>query len=407
MGDPAVSSGVSSEGHPDERSDGLVRPYIGSGGPASPAEGDDGGISAWFPAAPVDQDEPHSGAAATAAERRRGRRPGRHRPPRSRTIRSAAGIAAGGVAVLAIGIFAAWPNSPANMFTRNCRPGGCGGTVSQAAGTAPATVSAGGGAHPTASAAAGPGAPARANPSTSATRSATAGATATGPGSVTAAGTATAIATSPDNGTNPDNGTSSGNGTSPDNGTSSGNGTNPGNGTSPATASAGPSPSSVTSAPQPTPGSTVSINATTACCTTFYIRHDDGDNRVVITQIAAGSSALDKADATWTVRAGLADSACISLESANDPGRYLRHFEFELYLDPNDGSSQFAQDATFCPRPGNSGRGYSFGSVNYPTKYIRHFNYVAYIASDGGTSAWDTATLWPDDTTWLVTQPWG
>jgi hypothetical protein len=151
----------------------------------------------------------------------------------------------------------------------------------------------------------------------------------------------------------------------------------------------------------------ISVNATTACCTAFYIRHDNGDDRVVITEITAGSSALDKADATWLVQAGLANSACISFESANDPGQYLRHYDFELYLERDDGSSQFAQDATFCPRPGNSGRGYSFRSVNYPNKYIRHFDYVVYLASKGGSNAWDSATLWPDDTTWLVTQPWG
>jgi hypothetical protein len=152
----------------------------------------------------------------------------------------------------------------------------------------------------------------------------------------------------------------------------------------------------------------ISINATTACCTAFYIRHDDGDDRVVITQITPGSSASAKADATWIVQAGLANSACISFESANDPGKYLRHFDFELYLEPNDGSSQFALDATFCPRPGNSGAGYSFESVNYPNKYIRHFDYVVYIASDGGSNPWDgNLSVWPEDTSWLVTQPWG
>jgi non-reducing end alpha-L-arabinofuranosidase len=140
----------------------------------------------------------------------------------------------------------------------------------------------------------------------------------------------------------------------------------------------------------------------------FYIRHDDGDDRVVITEITADSPALDKADATWLVQTGLADSACISFESFNDPGQYLRHFDFELYLEPNDGSSQFAQDATFCPRAGNSGQGYSFQSVNYPDQYIRHFQYVVYIASNGGPNPWDgNPGVWLDDTSWLVTEPWG
>lgn len=129
---------------------------------------------------------------------------------------------------------------------------------------------------------------------------------------------------------------------------------------------------------------------------------------MVITRTTQGSSPLAKADATWVVRAGLAASGCISLESANEPGQYLRHYEFELYLQRDDGSTQFALDATFCPRPGNSGIGYSFQSVNYPDKYVRHYDYVVYIASHGGPSPWDNnLSVWPEDTTWLVTQPWG
>jgi hypothetical protein len=155
-----------------------------------------------------------------------------------------------------------------------------------------------------------------------------------------------------------------------------------------------------------TPGSRISLRATTSCCTTDYIRHDDADTKAVISSISSSSSATDKADATWIVRAGLANSSCVSLESANDSGHFLRHYNFELYLDPNDGSSQFAQDATFCAQPGNSGQGTSFQSVNYPTKYIRHYAYTAYIASNGGSNAWDTANLWSDDTTWSVSAPW-
>jgi hypothetical protein len=174
-----------------------------------------------------------------------------------------------------------------------------------------------------------------------------------------------------------------------------------------ATATATPSSSPATGTPGLTPGSSISIQATTPCCTSFYIRHDDSDNRVVITQLTPGSPGTAKADATWVVQAGLAKSSCVSFEAANDPGQYLRHYDFELYLDPDDGSAQFAQDATFCPRPGNSGQGYSFQSVNYPDKYIRHYDYVVYLAGDGGPDPWDTPTLWPDDTTWLVSQPWG
>ncbi|NUP49500.1 MAG: alpha-N-arabinofuranosidase [Catenulispora sp.] len=155
-----------------------------------------------------------------------------------------------------------------------------------------------------------------------------------------------------------------------------------------------------------TPGSRISLRATTSCCTTDYIRHDDADTKAVISSISSGSSATDKADATWIVRAGLANSSCVSFESANDSGQFLRHYNFELYIASNDGTSLFAQDATFCPQPGNSGQGTSFQSVNYPTKYLRHYAYTVYIASDGGSNAWDSTNLWSDDTSWAVSPPW-
>jgi non-reducing end alpha-L-arabinofuranosidase len=84
-----------------------------------------------------------------------------------------------------------------------------------------------------------------------------------------------------------------------------------------------------------------------------------------------------KADATWIVKPGLANSSCVSFESANGSGDFIRHFNFQLFLEPSDGSAQFALDATFCPRAGNS-----------------------------GSNAWDAASLWQDDTTWAVAAPW-
>ncbi|HEY2794935.1 MAG TPA: arabinofuranosidase catalytic domain-containing protein, partial [Micromonosporaceae bacterium] len=155
-----------------------------------------------------------------------------------------------------------------------------------------------------------------------------------------------------------------------------------------------------------TPGARVSIQATTACCTSDYIQHDASDTKVVIAAVSSSSTATNKADATWVVRAGLANSSCVSFQSANVTGSYLRHQNFELYLQPNDNSSLFAQDATFCPVTGNSGTGWSFQSVNYPTKYIRHFNFTVYLASNGGSNAWDATGSWAQDTSWLAATPW-
>ncbi|MFE6843181.1 AbfB domain-containing protein [Streptomyces sp. NPDC057686] len=118
------------------------------------------------------------------------------------------------------------------------------------------------------------------------------------------------------------------------------------------------------------------------------------------------STSTVKGAATWIVRAGLADSNCISLESANASGSYLRRYAFQLHLQPADGASQFAADGTFCPESGNSGMGYSLQSFNHPAKYIRHYGHTGCIASNGGRDARDTTSLWSQDTTWLAAAPW-
>jgi hypothetical protein len=155
-----------------------------------------------------------------------------------------------------------------------------------------------------------------------------------------------------------------------------------------------------------TAGTKVSLQATTSCCTADYLQHDASDDKVVIGAVTSSSSSTVKADSTWIVEPGLANSSCISFQSANQPGYYIRHYAFELYLESNDGTAQFADDATFCPHAGNSGTGYSFQSFNYPAKYIRHYNYIGYVASDGGSNAWDTTSSWSQDTSWLAASPW-
>ena len=152
------------------------------------------------------------------------------------------------------------------------------------------------------------------------------------------------------------------------------------------------------------PGSTISLRATTACCTTRYIRHQN--NNAVTSVITSSSSALDKNDSTWIVRRGLANNSCVSFESRNFPGDFLRHQNFQLRRQPMDGTALFRADATFCPQAGRSGTGTSFASFNFPTRFIRHFNNTVYIASNGGPNAFDSSTSWAADVTWAVSAPW-
>jgi hypothetical protein len=157
-----------------------------------------------------------------------------------------------------------------------------------------------------------------------------------------------------------------------------------------------------------TTGEEVSLQATTPCCTGDYLTGDTSGDDVGIEAVTSSSSSTLKEDATWIVEPGLANSSCVSFESANGSGDYIRHYDFELYLEPNDGTTQFALDATFCPRAGNSGSDYSFMSYNYSFKYIRHYDYVGYVASDGvdSSNAWDASSLWDEDSTWAVASPW-
>ncbi|MEU5116827.1 alpha-L-arabinofuranosidase B [Streptomyces longwoodensis] len=165
---------------------------------------------------------------------------------------------------------------------------------------------------------------------------------------------------------------------------------------------AGYAPSPVAGAP--TVGSRVSLRATTSCCTADYLRHNTADGNAVIAATSSSSPAADRAAATWTVRAGLGDASCVSFESADKPGQYLRHYDFRLRVDTVD-TALARLDATFCPQAAHNGQGVSLRSANYPADFVRHYSYAAYVASHGGTHAWDSATSWADDTSWVVTSP--
>jgi hypothetical protein len=99
-----------------------------------------------------------------------------------------------------------------------------------------------------------------------------------------------------------------------------------------------------------------------------YLRHRDH-----LAYVEPVSTTLDNQDATFTVVAGLANSACVSFRSLNFPDRYLRHYDFRLRLDVNAGDATFARDATFCGRAGLAG-GLSFESYSHPGRYLRHAN---------------------------------
>ncbi|KAJ7239162.1 arabinofuranosidase B [Mycena haematopus] len=163
---------------------------------------------------------------------------------------------------------------------------------------------------------------------------------------------------------------------------------------------AGYATTSLTSGPAISVGSAVSFRATTACCTTRYIAHTGA---TVNTQVVTSSDTQAlKLSASWNVVTGLGNSACVSFESRDTPGSYIRHSGFELYVNVNDGSKLFAEDATYCPRAGLNGQGNSLRSWSYPAHYFRHFNAILYAASNGGANTFDATASFNDDVSWVV-----
>ncbi|CAN9268600.1 unnamed protein product [Alternaria alternata] len=157
---------------------------------------------------------------------------------------------------------------------------------------------------------------------------------------------------------------------------------------------------SLTSGPAYTVGSSISLRATTAGYTDRYLAHNGA---TVNTQVVSSSStALLKRQASWTVRAGLANSACFSFESKDTAGSYIRHYNFVLQVQASDGSKAFKEDATFCPQTGFSGSGSSVRAWGYPTRYIRHYNNIGDIASNGGVHDFDAQASFNADATWTL-----
>ncbi|MEW1644814.1 AbfB domain-containing protein [Streptomyces sp. NPDC091219] len=85
------------------------------------------------------------------------------------------------------------------------------------------------------------------------------------------------------------------------------------------------------------------------------------------------TSAGARGASTFTLVKGLANSSCYSFTTSS--GAYLRHRDFVLRDERDDGSALFKQDATFCPRSSSYSGAVMLESVNYPGRYLRHQNF--------------------------------
>ncbi|CRG90957.1 hypothetical protein PISL3812_08005 [Talaromyces islandicus] len=167
---------------------------------------------------------------------------------------------------------------------------------------------------------------------------------------------------------------------------------------------AGYSTTSLTGGLELTVNSSISLRATTPCCTTNFIAHSGPTVNIQV--ISSTSSDTLKQQASWTVRTGLGNSACFSFESNDSPGSFIRHSNYELMVEANDGSQLFGEDSTFCPQAGLNGQGNSMRSWSYPTRWWRHYNGLGYIASNGGPHDFDSAELFNDDVSFVISASW-
>ncbi|MCW6003996.1 AbfB domain-containing protein [Micromonospora sp. CPCC 205371] len=142
-----------------------------------------------------------------------------------------------------------------------------------------------------------------------------------------------------------------------------------------------------------------SFQVTTPGYTDRYLRHM---NSLAYTEVVtAGSPELLRNDATYTIRAGLANAGCYSFESVNYPGQYLRHANSRVRNSVDDGSALMRADATWCARSGLTGGGVSLESYNYRGSYLRHVDAEVWISDGAADSA-----VWAADATWNITAPW-
>jgi beta-glucanase (GH16 family) len=121
--------------------------------------------------------------------------------------------------------------------------------------------------------------------------------------------------------------------------------------------------------------------------TTKYIRHKKSRGRV-------DAEVTPYQDGNWKMVAGLVGSG-VSFESQSQPGRYLRRRATEVWLEVDDGTQLFKEDATFLQRPGLAdATASSFEAYASPGSYLRQRKALLYVEPVGtGPSARRDATF--------------
>ncbi|KAF9781965.1 hypothetical protein IL306_012349 [Fusarium sp. DS 682] len=168
-------------------------------------------------------------------------------------------------------------------------------------------------------------------------------------------------------------------------------------------AEAGFTATSLANGPPLTIGSKITLQATTPGFTNRYLAHDGSTVNTQVITTSSNTATQNKG--IWVVRQGLVTSAlgCVSLESVDTPGSFIRQDGFKLIIDAKDGSKQFSEDATWCPQQSFDSTGSNALRLwNYPTRYIRHYANTGYAAMNGGWNNFDASADFTEDASWLI-----
>ncbi|MGX7704439.1 AbfB domain-containing protein [Methylobacterium sp. Gmos1] len=141
-------------------------------------------------------------------------------------------------------------------------------------------------------------------------------------------------------------------------------------------------------------GTVVSLQASNY--TTSYLTNVGGTARLIVP-----ANASDRQQATFRLVPGLAGQG-VSFQASTNASQYLRHQNFQIFQQGNDGGDVFRRGATFIPRAplagtcGCSGTCTSYESIDWPGYYLRHQNFSFYIAQpDGGATYNQDASFCP------------
>jgi hypothetical protein len=107
--------------------------------------------------------------------------------------------------------------------------------------------------------------------------------------------------------------------------------------------------------------------------------------------------AADGAAAEWKVVSGLADPQCVSFESRDESGLFLRHKNGIVSCEPRDEGSEFAADATFCLGDPFEDLGWAYASIepfSSPDEYLLHDGDRVVTAPFEDTEAFHAAATW-------------